>query len=45
MRATLLAMGLFALRAGCNTVEGFGQDVQQSGAAITDTANDVEDEM
>jgi predicted small secreted protein len=45
MRAVLIAMGLFALLAGCNTVEGFGQDVQQGGAAITDTARDTEDEM
>jgi len=27
------------------TLEGLGQDVQQGGAAITDTARDVEDEM
>jgi entericidin B len=45
MRAALIAMGLFAFLAACNTFQGLGQDVQQGGAAITDTAEDVEDEM
>lgn len=35
---------LFALSA-CNTFEGMGKDVQQGGAAITDTANDVQNKM
>jgi len=45
MRAAMLALGLFTLLAACNTVEGLGQDVQQGGAAITDTARETEDEM
>ncbi len=35
---------LFALSA-CNTFEGMGQDVQQGGEAITDTANEAQTEM
>ena len=45
MRAAILAFGLFALLAGCNTFEGFGQDVQEGGAAISETADDVEQDM
>jgi predicted small secreted protein len=29
---------------GCNTVEGMGEDVS-AGGAMSDTADDVEDEM
>lgn len=29
----------------CNTVEGFGKDVEAAGEAIDDTADDVKDEM
>lgn len=42
---TLLATGLLALLAACNTVSGVGQDLQEGGAAITDTANDAERQM
>lgn len=45
MRAAILTFGLFALLAGCNTFQGLGQDVQSGGAAITDTAEDVERDM
>jgi entericidin B len=45
MRAVLLATGLFVLLAACNTFQGLGQDVQEGGQAITDTAEDVEEEM
>ncbi len=31
--------------AGCNTVEGFGKDVEAAGEAIDDTADNVEEEM
>ena len=34
-------VGLIAV-AGCNTVGGFGQDVEQGGEAISDTAQEVE---
>ena len=29
----------------CNTVEGMGEDVSAAGGAMSDTAEDVEDEM
>ena len=40
----LALVALFALSA-CNTFEGVGQDVQQGGEAITDSANEVQSEM
>jgi entericidin B len=30
---------------GCNTVEGMGEDVSAAGGAMSETADDVEDEM
>ncbi len=45
MRTAILALGLLGLLAACNTFQGLGQDVQQGGEAITDTAQDVEQEM
>ena len=38
------AAALFAalLLAGCNTIGGFGQDVEEGGSAIQDTAQDAE---
>jgi predicted small secreted protein len=35
---------LIALLAGCETVEGLGQDVEAGGEAIQRTAEDVQDE-
>jgi predicted small secreted protein len=29
----------------CNTVEGMGEDVSSAGGAMSDTADDVEDDM
>jgi predicted small secreted protein len=29
----------------CNTMEGMGRDVESAGGAMSDTAEDVEDEM
>jgi predicted small secreted protein len=46
-----LAFGLIGLvlmtlvLSGCNTVEGMGQDVSAVGGAVSDTADNVEDEM
>jgi predicted small secreted protein len=46
-----LAFGLIGLLlmalvlSGCNTVEGAGEDVSAVGGAVSDTADDVEDEM
>jgi predicted small secreted protein len=36
-------LGLLALVAACNTVEGMGADIQQGGAAIENEANEVSD--
>ena len=30
---------------GCNTMRGMGEDVEAAGGAMSDTAEDVEDEM
>jgi len=35
----MLALG------GCNTVKGMGEDVEAAGGAMSDTAEDVKDEM
>ena len=37
--ATLLAISLVALLAGCNTVKGAGQDIQKAGTAIEKAAD------
>lgn len=39
--AVLFAMGLGAV--GCNTAEGAGEDIEDAGDAIKDTARDVKD--
>jgi predicted small secreted protein len=45
------AAGLFALcfmalaLSSCNTVEGMGEDVSAAGGAVSDTADDAEDQM
>lgn len=38
--STVLLAGFLAL-AGCNTIEGAGEDVQDAGDAVSDTAEDV----
>ncbi len=43
--ARLIAIGLLAGLAACNTVEGFGEDVQGGGDAITGAAEDVQDAL
>jgi predicted small secreted protein len=40
----LLILGALVL-SSCNTVEGMGEDVSAAGGAISDTADDVDDEM
>ena len=40
--------GLFFMAlvlSGCNTVSGMGEDVEAAGGTMSDTAEDVEDEM
>jgi predicted small secreted protein len=39
--ALLLAMSVSA----CNTMEGAGEDISAAGGAMSDTAEDVEDDM
>ena len=36
--ATLIALSLAALLAGCNTIHGMGQDIQKAGNAIENAA-------
>ena len=37
--------GLSLLAAGCNTISGFGQDVEAAGEAVSDTAEDTKQQM
>jgi predicted small secreted protein len=42
----LVAAGLLALSLNaCNTVSGMGEDVEAAGGAMSDTADDAEDDM
>ena len=41
----LTALFMMLVLSGCNTVEGMGEDVSAAGGAVSDTADDVEDEM
>ncbi len=41
--ATLFCAGLFGTLAGCNTIEGAGQDIQAGGKAIKDEAREQRD--
>lgn len=45
-RTMMILLGLagFGL-AGCNTVEGMGEDVEDVGEAVSDTANEAEAEI
>ncbi|WP_191058916.1 entericidin A/B family lipoprotein [Geminicoccus harenae] len=49
IRRILLTMMMLALTAGslaaCNTISGAGEDISAGGDAISDTADDVKDEM
>ncbi len=38
--AAFFLAGVFATLAGCNTMEGAGQDIQQGGKAIKDEAKE-----
>jgi predicted small secreted protein len=44
LKLVFLLLGLLGL-AACNTTKGFGQDVEATGDAIEDTAEDVQDDM
>ena len=42
----LVALFFMALvLSGCNTMQGMGEDVEAAGGAMSDTAEDVEEEM
>jgi len=41
----LALTGLLAALAACNTVSGMGEDLQSGGRAISDTAEDVEQDL
>jgi predicted small secreted protein len=41
----LTALFMMLVLSGCNTVEGMGEDVSAAGGAMSDTADDVKDEM
>lgn len=42
----LLFAGLLAFgAAGCNTFQGLGQDIEQGGEAVSDAAEEVEEEI
>jgi entericidin B len=47
MKKFLLLMGVCLLGsvAACNTVKGIGEDIEAGGRIITDTAEDVQDEV
>jgi len=38
--ASVFLTGLIATSAGCNTVHGMGQDIEQGGAKIKEEANE-----
>jgi predicted small secreted protein len=42
---SLILAGLLGLLAACNTVSGFGEDLSSGGEAISDTAQDVEQDL
>lgn len=40
-----LILGLVALTAACNTIEGAGRDIKSTGETISDTARDVKNKL
>ncbi len=45
MLITLCVFGALSTLSGCNTVAGAGKDIQSGGAAVEDTAKDVQKKM
>lgn len=41
----LVFLGIFAMLSACNTIEGAGRDVSAGGEAISETAEDVENDL
>jgi len=40
-----VVFGLALVTSGCNTMRGMGEDVEAAGGAMSDTAEDTEEEM
>jgi predicted small secreted protein len=45
LTALLFLSAMILALPACNTVEGAGEDIQATGDAISDTADDAEDEL
>jgi entericidin B len=45
LRRLLFALALAAGLTACNTIEGVGEDVEAGGEAISNTAEEVEEEL
>lgn len=45
IKSTVAALFAALLLAGCNTIGGLGQDVEEGGSALQDTAQDAEQEI
>jgi predicted small secreted protein len=41
----MLVLGLILTLGACNTMSGAGEDIEAAGDAMSDTAEDTEDEM
>jgi entericidin B len=41
----ILLLGLMLTLGACNTISGAGEDVEAAGDAMSDTADDVEEDM
>ena len=41
----LIALGLLASLGACNTISGFGKDVEAAGGAVSDTADKTKEEI
>ena len=41
----MLVLGLMLSLGACNTMSGAGEDIEAAGDAMSDTAEDVEDDM
>ncbi len=45
MKTAYMLLAALVLTSACQTVEGFGQDVESGGQVIQDTSNDVQDDL
>ena len=42
---TFMLIGAFGFLAACNTIGGAGQDISQAGQGLSETAQDVENDL